>query len=155
MPSPSSAGSPRAPAPPPDVRAAPGRVAAAVSLALAALTTACSDDDGDLAAFCAAATDTSQFRGLFDDLEPRDVEGATATFRAALETEEALRADAPDAVRPDIDVLVRFFEDLVEGLEQVEPGSEERPAVYDEVRSRFDQVEAASTRVSTYVEANC
>jgi hypothetical protein len=136
------------------VRSRLQRAAAAASLATL-LVAGCSDDDGDLEAFCAAATDTAGFDDLFEDLEPRDVEEATATFRAALETEEALRADAPDAVRPDIDVLVRFFDDLVEGLEQVEPGSDERPAVYDELRSRFDQVEAASTRITTYVETNC
>ena len=107
------------------MRAALGKAAAA-SLAVALGLAGCSHDDGDLAAFC-----------------------------AALDTEEALRADAPDAVRADIDVLVRFFEDLVDGLEQVEPGSDERPAIYDEIRTRFDQVEAASTRIRTYVETNC
>ena len=136
------------------MRAALGKAAAA-SLAVALGLAGCSDDDGDLAAFCAAATDTASFDGLFADLEPRDVDEAIITFRAALDTEEALRADAPDAVRADIDVLGRFFEDLVDGLEQVEPGSDERPAIYDEIRTRFDQVEAASTRIRTYVETNC
>ena len=120
-----------------------------------ALTAACGDSDGDLEAFCTAANQTDAHQTLFAELEPADVDAALATFREALSAEERLQDDAPDAVRSDIDVLVRFLEDVVDGLESVDPQSEERPAVYDELRPRFDQVEAASARVATYVEANC
>ena len=125
------------------------------SLAAAAGLSGCSDDDGDLAAFCASARDTTRFRTLFDDLEPGDVTGSLATFRAAHDAEERLRDDAPEAVRPDIDVLSRFFADLVAGLEQADPASGERPEIYDQLRPRFDQVEAPSGRIGRYVDANC
>jgi hypothetical protein len=125
------------------------------SFAAAAGLGGCSDDDGDLAAFCAAATDTTRFRTLFDDLEPGDVTGSLATFQAAHDAEERLRDDAPEAVRPDIDVLARFFADLVAGLEAADPASGERPEIYDQLRPRFDQVEAASGRIGRYVDANC
>lgn len=126
-----------------------------VSLAAALLVAGCSEDDGDLEAFCAAANDTGRFQDIFDGLDPDDVEGARTTFEAALDTERRLRADAPAAVRSDIDVLVGFFEDLVEGLEDADPARDERPPVYDQIRSRFDQVETASARITTYVESNC
>ena len=119
------------------------------------LTTACGGGDGDLEAFCTAAKQTDAHGTLFADLEPTDVDAALATFREALAAEERLQDDAPDAVRSDIDVLVRFLDDVVEGLEAVDPQDDGRPAVYDELRPRFDQVEAASARVATYVEANC
>ena len=120
----------------------------------AATVLGCGDDDGDLEAFCAEATETERFEAVFADLEPNDVESATARFREALVAEEQLRDDAPDAIRGDIDVLVEFLEDAVEGLE-AEGDSGGRPAVYDELRPHFDQVEAASARIATYVKANC
>ena len=134
------------------MRARLGGAALVVALAL---TTACGDGDGDLESFCAAANETDAHRALFADLEPADVDAALATFREALAAEERLQEDAPDAIRSDIDVLVRFLEDVVEGLESLGPDAEDRPAVYDELRPRFDQVEAASARVATYVAANC
>lgn len=136
----------------------PSRLAALVVLAAivaGVVLGGCSDDDGDLAAFCAAATDTARFRTLFDDLEPGDVTGSLATFRAAHDAERRLRDDAPEAVRSDIDVLSRFFADLVAGLEAADPASGERPEIYDQLRPRFDQVEAASGRIGRYVDANC
>jgi hypothetical protein len=132
------------------------RRAAALVAALALV--ACNDDasaEGDPEAFCAAADDHQEYDAVFEGLDPNDVTSATATFEEALETERGLRADAPEAVRADIDVLVRFFEDLLEGLESEDPTSPDRPSVYDELRSRFDQVEAASARIENYVAANC
>ena len=133
------------------MRAQLGALAAVLAVAT---MVGCSDDSGDLEAFCAEVTDTERFEAVFEGLEPADVESASARFQEALTAEEQLREDAPEAVRPDIDVLVRFLEDVVEGLE-AEGETGRRPAVYDELRPRFDQVEAASARVATYVEANC
>ena len=135
----------------------PGGRAAAALLAVATLV-ACNDDrsaEGDPEAFCAAADDHHEYEAVFEDLDPNDITSATATFEVALQTERDLRADAPEAVRADVDILVRFFEDLLEGLEAEDPTSPDRPSVYDELRSRFDQVEAASDRIENYVAANC
>jgi hypothetical protein len=135
------------------------RRAAAALLALVALApvAACSDDEsGDLAAFCAAVGDRARFDDVFDDLDPTDPETARATFAEAREQQEALRDLAPQAARPDIDVLLTFVDDLIDGLE---PGSrvdeQGRPSVYQSLRPRFDEVEAAGNRLRVYVETNC
>jgi hypothetical protein len=133
-------------------------VRAVAALLAVTLLAACNDDnaaEGDPEAFCAAADDHLEYEAVFEDLDPNDVTSATATFEVALQTERDLRADAPEAVRADIDILVRFFEDLLDGLEAEDPTSPDRPSVYDELRSRFDQVEAASDRIDNYVAANC
>lgn len=123
-----------------------------VALVVAGCSTS---DDGDLEAFCAAASDTERFQTVFDDLDPTDVDAAIAAFEEARATENELRSSAPEAVRADVDVLIRFFDDLIDGLEAADPDSTGRPAVYDELRPRFDQVEAASDRIELYVSTNC
>ena len=115
----------------------------------------CGDDSDDQSAFCDAASDTESFEAIFADFEPTDTESAIAAFRKARDTEIELRRDAPDAIRADIDLLVQFLDDLVEGLEAVDTTATERPAIYDEISTEFDQIEAASGRIETYVKANC
>lgn len=126
-------------------------------VALAALGTGCGDDGGgDLAAFCEAAQDTQRFETVFDDLDPTNVEAAEATFRKAREAQAALRDLAPEAARSDIDVVIVFVDDLITGLQ---PGGavddRGRPDVYQSLRPRFDEVEAAGDRLRVYVESNC
>lgn len=127
-------------------------------VALAALGTGCGDDDGggDLAAFCEAAQDTQRFETVFDDLDPTNVEAAEATFRKAREAQTGLRDLAPEAARSDIDVVIVFVDDLIAGLQ---PGGavddRGRPDVYQSLRPRFDEVEAAGDRLRVYVESNC
>lgn len=116
---------------------------------------ACGDDSDDQSAFCDAASDTESFEAIFADFDPTDTESAIAAFRKARDTEIELRRDAPDAIRADIDLLVQFLDDLVEGLESVDTTANERPAIYDEISTDFDQIEAASGRIETYVKANC
>ena len=135
----------------------PGVTTVVVGL-LALSLAACDGDEGssgDPEAFCAAAVDAEQYETLFDGMDPTDVEDATLTFEAALEAERELRDVAPGAIRADADILVRFFEDLLAGLETEDPSSPERPSIYEELRPRFDQVEAASTRIERYVATNC
>jgi hypothetical protein len=127
----------------------------AVVVVLAALTTACRDDGADTAAFCAAAADSQRFGATFDGLDPTDVDAALVAYESARRTEMELRAVAPDAVRADVDVLVGFFEDLIAGLRTADPASVRRPSVYADLRPRYDQVEAASERITLYVETNC
>jgi len=119
---------------------------------------ACSEDgsEGDLAAFCDAAADQQRFETVFDTLDPTDVEGALATFRQARTTQASLRDLAPAAARADIDIVLGFVDDLIDGLEpaQREPAVE-RPDVYTSLRPRFDEVEAAGDRLRVYVETNC
>lgn len=126
-----------------------------VGLALVAPLAACSDDSDDQSAFCDAASDTESFEAIFADFDPTDTDSAIAAFRKARDTEIELRRDAPDAIRADIDLLVQFLDDLVEGLEAVDTTATERPAIYDEISTEFDQIEAASGRIETYVKANC
>lgn len=124
---------------------------------LVALAAACSDDEpGDLAAFCAAVADQERFEAVFDDLDPTDVDAARAAFEQARTEQRALRDLAPGAARSDIDVVVSFVDDLLAGLE---PGGgvddQGRPSVYQSLRPRFDEVEAAGDRLRVYVETNC
>jgi hypothetical protein len=120
-----------------------------------AVLLACGDDEDPQASFCDAASDTESFEAIFADFDPADVPSAIEAFSEARDREIELRRDAPDAVRADIDLLVQFLDDLVEGLEDIDPESTSRPAVYDEISTQFDQVEAASARIETYVTANC
>lgn len=125
--------------------------------ALAALGTGCSDDDsGNLAAFCEAAADTQRFETVFDDLDPTNVPAAEATFRTARDAQTALRDLAPEAARSDIDVVIAFVDDLIAGLQPAgEVDENGRPSVYQSLRPRFDEVEAAGDRLRVYVESNC
>lgn len=117
---------------------------------------ACSDDGADPEAFCARSLDASRFAETFSEgFDPADVDGALAAFREARGEEQALRDLAPEAIRSDIDVLIDYLDQLIEGLEAEDPDSNERPAVYDELRSRRDEVAAASGRIDQYVTANC
>ena len=115
----------------------------------------CGDDRSADEAFCDDASDTGRFEEIFADFDPDDVEAALSAYQEALETEIELRRDAPEAIRADIDVLVQFLDTLVEGLEAADPTSPSRPAIYDEIRTEFDKVEAASERIETYVSSNC
>ena len=110
---------------------------------------------GDPKSFCQAATDTARFSTIFDNLDPTNVDAALTAFQSARQTELELRADAPAAVRADVDVLIDFFDDLIRGLEAANRTNVERPKIYDELRPRFDQVEAASNRIELYVKTNC
>lgn len=125
--------------------------------ALTAMLGACSSDEGsgDPEAFCAEATEAAQLEELFADLDPTDVDAALATFTEARETEAELRSLAPEAVRSDVDILVDFLDDLIEGLETEVVSDGERPSVYDDLQPRFDQIEAASATLERYVETNC
>lgn len=132
-----------------------------VALLVATVTllgASCSDDDGsgDLAAFCDAAADSRRFETVFDDLDPTNVEAARETFRTAREAQVALRDLAPDAARGDIDVVIAFVDDLIAGLQPGRDVDEHgRPSVYQSLRPRFDEVEAAGDRLRVYVESNC
>ncbi len=127
---------------------------AATAIAVGALAGCGGDSDGQ-SAFCDAASDTESFEAIFADFDPNDTESALEAFREARDTEIELRRDAPDAIRADIDLLVQFLDDLVEGLEAVDTTSTDRPTIYDEISTDFDQIEAASSRIETYVTANC
>lgn len=134
--------------------------ASAVAVTLAGLLAAgCGDDgggSGDLVAFCEAAVDHERFETMFDDLDPADVDGARAAFVEAREAQAQLRAVAPEAARGDIDVVIAFVDDLIEGLELAASTDEQsRPSVYQSLRPRFDEVEAAGDRLDLYVDTNC
>ncbi len=133
------------------------RVLIALTVSLAVLGTgSCSDDDGgDPQAFCDAAADSATFEAVFAEFDPTDVDSAISKVRAARDAEEELRSAAPEAVQADVDILVRYLEDLLEGLESPEATAGDRPPVYDELRARADQVDAASARIDLYVSTNC
>jgi hypothetical protein len=124
---------------------------------VAALGAGCSDDDpGDLAAFCAAVADQDRFEAVFDELDPADVDGARTAFERARAEQAELRDLAPEAARGDVEVVISFVDDLIEGLEPRSSVDElGRPRVYQSLRPRFDEVEAAGDRLGVYVESNC
>lgn len=127
----------------------------AVALAVVNGGAACSDDQGDTEAFCAAASDRAAFESMFDEFDPSDVGSAITTLRQAQDAQAAITDAAPEAVQADVDILVRFLDDLAAGLESSQLSAGNRPAVFDELRPRFDQVEAASDRIELYVSTNC
>lgn len=123
---------------------------------LLALGAACSDDAGDLAAFCDAVGDRERFEAVFEGLDPEDVEAARSSFERARAEQRKLRDLAPDAARADVDVVLSFVDDLLAGLEPDAPVDEQgRPSIYQSMRPRFDEVEAAGDRLRVYVESNC
>jgi len=130
---------------------------AAVLVAALALLGGCGDDDpGDVAAFCAAAADQARFETVFDDLDPTDVDAARATFERARTEQAALRDLAPEAARGDVEVVLAFVDDLIAGLEPDGARDDQgRPSVYQSLRPRFDEVEAAGERLRVYVESSC
>jgi len=131
--------------------------AGAAGLALLVGAAACGDGEpGDLAAFCEAVGDQQRFEDVFDELDPTDVDAARATFEQARDEQRALRDLAPAAARGDIDVVVAFVDDLIEGLSpRGEVDDQGRPSVYQSLRPRFEEVEAAGDRLRVYVETNC
>lgn len=126
-----------------------------MAFAVVAAGAACSDDPGDTEAFCAAAGDRASFEAMFDDFDPTDVDSAVSTIHEAQDAQADLAEAAPEAVQSDVDLLVRFLDDLAEGLEASRASADVRPSVFEELRPRFDQVEAASERIELYVSTNC
>ncbi len=136
----------------------PTRTASTLAILLVtsgALTACGNDDQGDLTAFCSLVTDRSQITDTFSGLDPDNVDAALETFRSARETQARLRDLAPGAARADIDTVLSFVDDVIAGLEQADPESSEPPAVYTDLKPRFDEVEAASQRLNRYVDSNC
>jgi hypothetical protein len=133
------------------------RAAACAGLVAVLGLAGCSDDEpGDLAAFCDAVGDQDRFEAVFDELDPTDVAAARATFEQARAEQQALRDLAPSAARGDIDVVLAFVDDLIEGLEPAsEVDDQGRPSVYQSLRPRFEEVEAAGDRLRVYVESSC
>jgi hypothetical protein len=132
------------------------RAAALAGLAL--LVASCGGDDGtgDLAAFCDAARDQARFEDVFDDLDPTDTDAARATFARAREEHAALRDLAPPAARGDVEVLLAFVDDLIDGLgPDARMDEQGRPSIYQALRPRFDEVESAGNRLRVYVESSC
>ena len=123
---------------------------ALVALTAATTVSACSDD----ADFCSLATD-QQVADTLTEFNPDDIPGTLITLRDARDQEATLRDAAPDAIRADIDLLVSYLDDLIDGLEDVDPNSEDRPQIFDELRPRNESINAASARIETYVIANC
>jgi len=133
------------------------RTTACATLLVAVGLAGCSEDEpGDLAAFCAAVEDQDRFEAVFDDLDPTDVAAARATFEEARVEQRELRDLAPAAAREDIDVVLAFVDDLIEGLSpRGEVDDQGRPSVYQSLRPRFEEVEAAGDRLRAYVESSC
>lgn len=117
---------------------------------------ACGDDGGGQESFCARSAEVSEFADTFGaGFDPLDVDAALEAFTEARDEEQALRDAAPEVIRADFDVLIDYLDQLIEGLEAVDPDSTERPPIYDELRSRSDEVAAASGRIEQYVRTNC
>jgi len=132
------------------------RATLASLLALAGALGACSQDDGDVDAFCANALDTGQLDAVFDTFDPSDVEGTAAQFSTTLAAYEALRSDAPPEVRDDLEVLIDFTTDFRDQLIAGDPSDPATTtAIGLDLEERFADVEAATKELQGFVATTC
>ncbi len=139
--------------------AAPVRRRALGCLVVVLVLSACGgDEDGDVGAFCDLVDDASAEQ-VFEAVDPDDLEGTLAAVRSALALEDRLAEVAPPAARADVEVLRAYLGDLADGLAEAAADPtrppDERPAVYDRLRSRVDEVEAAGDRLDLFVSTSC
>ena len=132
------------------------RAAFASLLALAGSLGACSQDDGDVDAFCANALEVGALDTVFDTFDSSDVEGTTAQFSTTLAAYEELRSEAPPDVRDDLDVLIGFtteFRDQLIAGDPTDPAT--TTAVGLDLEERFAEVEAATKELESFVSTSC
>lgn len=121
---------------------------------LAALSPACSDDGGDVDAFCATARrfTTDNPAAAFSRIDPADPTGTSSALEAAADALEAWAADAPGEVRDDVDALARAAADLAVAFEP-----DDGDTVEDDPIASVDTaaVEEASGRVLAFTAERC
>lgn len=137
------------------VRRRSAAVTVAALAALALLAPACSDDGGDVDAFCATARrfSTDNPAAAFAQVDPNDPVGTSAALQAAADQLSAWADDAPGDVRGSVQALAdaattlagEFTVGTAAGVE----GDDGTPAVDTAV------VEAASAEVLAFTRDRC
>lgn len=137
----------------------PARRAASAVVAITAVATAataCSDDSGSVEAFCATARDfaTDNPATVFDRYDPGDPASAVALLDEAETRLRRWAGDAPGEIDDDVETIADAAAALADAFDEPDPGQlpEERTAALAE---QFEEVEAASSRVTSYVREQC
>ena len=131
-------------------RRRPGAWLPVVALALAGCN---QDDGGDLDAFCATARAFVEQNpaSVFDRYDPADPTAAAALLRGEAERLRSWAVDAPGEVDGDVEAIAAAAETLADGFESPSPS----PERVGELEARFELVEDASGRLTSYVREQC
>jgi hypothetical protein len=115
---------------------------------------ACSDDGGDLDAYCATAGrfTADNPAAAFSRIDPADPTGTSAALEAAAEALAAWSDEAPGEVREDVEVLADAAATLAVAFEPGDDGT-----VEDDPSAAVDTgaVEEASARVLAFTIERC
>ena len=119
---------------------------------VAALASACSDDGGDLDAFCATARrfTADNPAAALDRLDPADPSATSAALDAAAEQLRGWADDAPGEVRDDVDTLAAAAAGLASSFSDTTRTSTDEYVVVDAA-----DAEAASARVLAFTTEHC
>ncbi len=111
----------------------------------------CSDDAGDLEAFCATARRfaTDNPATVFDRYDPADPASAATLLRDAGERLRTWSEDAPGEIDGDVEAIADAADALAEEFESPEAAPDET------LRAQIEAVEAASPRVLEFTRAEC
>jgi len=130
-------------------------VAALVALALA--VTACGDDEDPTAAdLCDALADAEGVATRFQGFDPTDPEAALAQLRPARITLGDLLDEAPEEARADLATEIDYLQDLIEALEELEPGDAAAAAIaVQSVTADHPDVGAAADDLAAFAQREC
>ena len=119
---------------------------------LAGAAAACSDDGGDVDAYCATADRfaVDNLADAFRRIDPADPQGTASALDSAAATLRGWADDAPVEVRDDVELLADAAADLAVAFAPEQAGAADPAAVVD-----TDAVEAASARVVTFTVETC
>jgi len=128
----------------------------AVAAALFFAVAACTDRGGSVESFCHALGEQEDLATTFQDFDPSDPEAALDQLRVARVALGELLDEAPDEVRDDLQVEIDYVQDLIDALEQVEPGDATEATL--QVRAITDahpDVEEAATELAAFADGEC
>ena len=114
----------------------------------------CSDEGGDLDAYCATARrfTTDNPAAAFSRIDPADPSGTSAALEVAADALEGWATEAPGEVRDDVEALARAAADLAVAFEPDDGDTVEDDPV---ATVDTDAVEEASTRVLAFTVEQC
>lgn len=115
---------------------------------------ACSDDGGgSLEAFCATARAFAEDNPatVFDRYDPADPTAAAELLRAARDQLRSWAEEAPDDIDDDVATIAEAADELAVAFESPAPTGDRA----DELEARFEEVELASARVTSFARERC
>ncbi len=127
------------------------RLIIALLLSYASAGAGCSDDGGDLEAFCATARRfaTDNPATVFDRYDPADPASAATLLRDAGERLRTWAEDAPGEIDGDVEAIADAADALAAEFESPEAAPDET------LRAQIEEVEAASPRVLEFTRGEC